>query len=120
VPNWPYTKEGEAYFSNLISNGCVCVSEHEGKIIGYLAGSVSERITYIDAQLAELENMYILSEYRKFGVGSNLIDCFKRYCIERGVTHLSVTASAKNSSAIAFYIKNGFEDYNITMKCVLK
>lgn len=27
-----------------------------------------------------------------------------------------VTASAKNSRAIQFYIKNGFEDYNVTLK----
>ena len=30
--------------------------------------------------------------------------------------NIKVTASAKNSRAIQFYMKNGFEDYNVTLK----
>jgi len=60
--------------------------------------------------------MCIDDEYRRFGIGTLLMDEFKEYCKENKVQNIKVTASAKNSRAIQFYMKNGFEDYNITLK----
>lgn len=44
------------------------------------------------------------------------MDEFKKYCKEKNMQNIKVTASAKNSRAIQFYMKNGFEDYNVTLK----
>ena len=59
--------------------------------------------------------MYIADEYRRLGIGTFLMDEFKKYCKEKNMQNIKVTASA-NSRAIQFYIKNGFEDYNVTLK----
>ena len=113
---WPFEKEGKEYFEYMIKNEIVFVAEIKEKIVGYLAGSICEQISYITETFAELDNMYIDEEYRRFGIGTLLINDFKKYCIEKKVQNIKVTALAKNSRAIQFYIKNGFEDYNVTLK----
>ena len=113
---WPFEEDGKEYFENMINNEIVFVAMDGVKIVGYLAGSICEQISYIKETFAELDNMFIDDEYRRFGVGTLLINSFKEYCVEKKIQNIKVTASAKNSRAIQFYIKNGFEDYNITLK----
>jgi len=113
---WPFEKEGQDYFEDMIKNEIVFVAEVEEKIVGYLAGSICEQISYITETFAELDNMCINEEYRRFGIGTLLINEFKKYCKEKNIQNIKVTASAKNSRAIQFYMKNGFEDYNVTLK----
>lgn len=113
---WALEKEGQEYFEDMIKNEIVFVAQIEEKIVGYLAGSICEEISYITESFVELDNMCIDDEYRRFGIGTLLMDEFKKYCKEKNMQNIKVTASAKNSRAIQFYIKNGFEDYNITLK----
>ena len=113
---WPFEKDGKEYFEDMIKNEIVFVAEVEEKIVGYLAGSICEPISYITESFAELDNMCIDDEYRRFGIGTLLINEFKKYSKEKNIQNIKVTASAKNSRAIQFYMKNGFEDYNLTLK----
>ena len=113
---WPFEEDGKEYFENMINNEIVFVAMYGEKIVGYLAGSICEQISYIKETFAELDNMFIDNEYRRFGIGTLLINSFKEYCKEKKIQNIKVTASAKNSRAIQFYNKNGFEDYNITLK----
>ena len=113
---WALEKEGQEYFEDMIKNEIVFVAQIEEKIVGYLAGSICEEISYITESFAELDNMCIDDEYRRFGIGTLLIQEFKNYCRDKNIQNIKVTASAKNNNAIQFYIKNGFEDYNVTLK----
>ena len=113
---WALEKDGREYFEDMIKNEIVFVAQIEEKIVGYLAGSICESISYITESFAELDNMCIDDEYRRFGIGTLLMNEFKKYCKEKNMQNIKVTASAKNSRAIQFYMKNGFEDYNITLK----
>lgn len=36
---------------------------------------------------------------------------FKKYCIDKGIEEMKVTASALNVNAIEFYKKNGFKEF---------
>ena len=114
--NWPLENEGKEYFKDMIENNIVYVAETNGNIIGYLAGSISEQISYITETFAELDNMYVNEEYRRYGVGTLLINEFKKHCKENNIQNIKVTASAKNTRAIQFYMKNEFADYNVTLK----
>ena len=113
---WPFEKEGKEYFENMLNSEIVFVAEVEEKIVGYLAGSICEEVSYITETFAELDNMCIDDNYRRYGIGTLLMDEFKKHCKEKNMQNIKVTASAKNSRAIQFYMKNGFEDYNITLK----
>ena len=50
----------------------------------------------------------ILEEYRKYGIGSKLVNELKTYCRSLGIQELKVTASYKNVNAINFYKKQGY------------
>lgn len=115
VENWPMTEEGEKYFKNLIEDAYVIVAILNDKIVGYLAGSINEKGAYEEIQYGEVNNMFINSECRGYGIGKLLINDFKKYCVSNNIKDLIVTASAKNINAIEFYKKNGFKDFNITM-----
>ena len=114
--NWPFENDGKEYFEIMIKNEIVFIAELDKNIIGYLAGSISEEASYITQSFAELDNMYVEDKYRRLGVGTLLINEFKKYCKNKNVQNIKVTASAKNNRAINFYLKNGFEEYNVTLK----
>ena len=113
---WPFEKEGKEYFENMIENEIVFVAQIEDNVVGYLAGSICEQINYVKESFAELDNMCLDEEYRRFGIGTLLMDEFKKYCKEKNMQNIKVTASATNNRAIQFYMKNGFEDYNVTLR----
>lgn len=115
VENWPLSDEGKEYFKNLIEEAHVIVAVLNNQIVGYLAGSINEKGSYEEIQYGEVNNMFIKSECRGYGVGKLLINDFKKYCISNGIKNLIVNASAKNISAIEFYRRNGFNDFNVTL-----
>ena len=115
VSNWPLTGEGKNYFEDLITNHYVVVAILNNEIVGYLAGTINEKGIYEEIQYGEINNMFIKDNLRGYGVGKKLVNEFKKYCKENNVYNLIVTASAKNSNAINFYKKNGFEDFNLTL-----
>lgn len=115
VENWPLSDEGKEYFKNLIEEAHVIVAVLNNQIVGYLAGSINEKGSYEEIQYGEVNNMFIKSECRGYGVGKLLINDFKKYCISNGIKNLIVNASAKNINAIEFYRRNGFNDFNVTL-----
>lgn len=113
---WPVSNEGTDYFENAIENDITIVATNENKVVGYLIGSLNTQNTYNKYKQAELDNMCILEEYRKLGIGSRLFEEFKAICQENDIKELKVVASYKNTNAINFYKKNGFEEADITLK----
>lgn len=115
--DWPYQKEGEQYFKNVINKNYLSVAvDDNNNIIGYIAGSLNVQGTYNTTKIAELDNMFIKEEYRGYGIGSKLVSKFKKYCQENGVSIIRVTAYFKNKEAIKFYIKNNFNEFELTLK----
>lgn len=108
----------ELEFENYDSteNGITLVAIIDGEIAVYLIGSLNTQNTYNKYKQAELDNMCILEEYRKLGIGSRLFEEFKTICKENDIKELKVVASYKNTNAINFYKKNGFEEADITLK----
>lgn len=120
--NWTFSKEGEVYFKKRITqdNSCLFLACIEGKAIGYLAGSLVDKCEYrILTAFAELENIYILDEYRNKGIGTKLYQAFLDWCKSKGIQRLKVETSARNTSAIKFYRKNGFRDFDLILETVI-
>ncbi|MDD4066666.1 MAG: GNAT family N-acetyltransferase [Clostridia bacterium] len=115
VNDWPLTKDGKMYFEDLINSCYVIVAILNDEIVGYLAGTINEKGSYEEIQYGEINNMLIKENCRGFGIGKLLVDNFKNYCKKNKINNLKVEASAKNISAINFYKKNGFKDFNITL-----
>lgn len=115
--DYPIQKEGKEYFKERIENGCALVAEVDNKIVGYLVGGMSEISDYRNvSKMAEAENMYVLEEYRSLGIGGKLFQKFVDWCKTRGVERIRAVASVKNTRAIEFYKKEGFETYDIVLE----
>ena len=114
--NWTFSKVGTDYFNSRIESEFVYVAEANGKIIGYLAGSFNNQVSYSHEVYAELENMFVMDEWRRHGVGKALCQEFFAQCEQRKIKSIRVTASAKNSRAVAFYKNIGFEEFDLVLK----
>ena len=86
------------------------------KIVGYLAGTLNSQYSYNNIVQAELDNMCIMNEYRKLGIGRKLFEEFKKICKGNGINEIKVVSSYNNLNAIDFYKRNGFKEAELTLK----
>ena len=117
---WTFEEKGTSYFKDMLENEIVYIALDKDNVVGYLAGSINIQGSYVTKSLAEVDNMFVLEEYRKYGIGTKLIGKFKEYCLQNKIEELKVTASAKNINAISFYKKNGFNEFETTLKQEVK
>lgn len=114
--NWTY-KQGKKYFSAQIKNGFIEIVKSENMIVGYICGGLCKGASYRKkAVYAELENMIIDKRFRRKSLGQKLVTDFLKWCKNKKVNYISVTASANNKTAIKFYQKMGFKDYDLTLE----
>lgn len=117
---WIFEEKGTNYFKDMLENEIVYIALDKNNVVGYLAGSINIQGSYVTKSLAEVDNMFVLEDYRKYGIGTKLINKFKEYCLQNEIEELKVTASAKNINAINFYKKNGFNEFETTLKQKVK
>jgi GNAT superfamily N-acetyltransferase len=113
--NWPYTDFAIDYFKKACTAQGpyqAFIAESNGRTLGYLIGSVQDRL-WLDATanpIAEIENMFVEEAHRRHGVGSQLVAAFKAWANQRGARRLKVGTLTGNHPAIAFYRRHGFRD----------
>jgi len=116
-PVYPIQKQGEEYFKDKIKNGYTLIAVVDGKVIGYLVGGISDVEDYRNiSKIAEVENMFILEEYRSMGIGKKLLQEFTKWCKSKKVQRIKAVASAQNKRAIEFYRREGFKDYDLVLE----
>ena len=116
---WTFGKLGTEYFTERITQDdyCVFVAIADGNVVGYLAGGLDKLESYsLSPFFSELENMFILNEFRGVGIGSELYQAFVDWSKSKGASRLRVIAHANNIDGINFYRKNGFIDYNLILE----
>jgi GNAT superfamily N-acetyltransferase len=77
--DWTFSEAGTKYYQDRISknDGCVLVAIIDDKIIGYLCGGLTEAENYRHLPIvAELENTFVLNEFRSKGIGKQLYNKF--------------------------------------------
>jgi len=121
--DWTFGKEGENYYMKRIleDDGCVYLAFKSDEIVGYLCGGLKKLQTYRNIfSSAELENMYVLKNFRSRGIGTELYRQFYKWCQEKGVKKIKVEASVQNKGAIDFYQKNNFLNYTLVLESDVK
>ena len=118
IEDWSLKEKGKQYFQEQIKNQFVVLAEIEGKAVGYLSGSIyqDETYSYYEGKTAELNDMFIEQEFRKYGIGSKLIASFENWCKQNDAKRILVAATIGNDNAISFYKKNGFGQLNIILR----
>ena len=112
-------QEGRGYFEDLLADGAAAcwVAERAlgGDAVGYLAGRLGEADSLRTVRAATLESMYVRPEFRRLGVGAELVERCLSWAREREASRASVTAYAANEGAIRFYEREGFSPKNLTL-----
>ena len=117
--DWTFGKTGTKYYQDRISkdDGCVFVAIVDNQIVGYLCGGLTKAEDYrIMPIVAELENTFVLDEFRSKGIGKQLYNKFIDWCKTKNVGKIRVEASAQNELAIKFYRNNNFKDYTLVLE----
>ena len=76
-------------------------------VIGYLSYSIMY-------EKAEINNIYVLQEYRSQGIGSKLLDYLVKKC--KTCENITLEVRKDNKSAISLYKKFGFKEVAIREK----
>ena len=87
----------------------VAVSE-DGEVVGYLLSMVTQSPTPVHRPYTSLyiDDLNVDASARRLGVGSALLDACRKHAKAIGCYNLTLNVWAFNTSAIAFYEKNGF------------
>lgn len=117
--NWTFSEAGTKYYQDRITkdDGCVLVAVVDDKIVAYLCGGLTKGEEYrILPVTAELENTFVLDDFRSKGIGKQLYNDFINWCKTKNVKKVRVEASALNELAIKFYRNNNFKDYSLVLE----
>jgi len=102
----PYTREQLMYEFSENPLNKILVAYDEDKIVGF----VDYMITFNSATISQIA---VLSNYRKKGLGSKLLEEMEKSFpkeIDDVVETITLEVRESNINAISFYKKNGYED----------
>lgn len=88
----------------------VFVAKDQNKIIDFATFSVRRVIRY-PKPIAELDELYVMPEYRKSGVGRKLIEEVFKKAKELNCHRLFIESQYKHETAHKFYEALGFKNY---------
>ncbi len=91
-----------------INNKFVYVARYNKKIVG------SVRFTHIRDGIAYLSRFSVLPEVQSFGIGGLLLEFVRNKCVELGMKAIILHTASKMSSAVSFYIKNGYYIHSVS------
>ncbi|HEU5101807.1 MAG TPA: GNAT family N-acetyltransferase [Roseiflexaceae bacterium] len=96
------------------------VAEHNGRIIGYVNGSVqlgtTETIIPAQTPYLMLENLYVNIAFRHKRVGGQLVEQFFEVAAQRGIQRFMVSSNSKQIDKIlAFYQNHGFKLWHVEL-----
>lgn len=123
--NWTFSKEGKKYFKKRISSSDsfteIIENAQKKNLIGYATGFMRKNHSYRKpGKYIELESIFVEKKYTGSGLGSKLLNDFINWGKLNKANNISLFVAAKNSPAINFYKKFGFEDYDIVMELDLE
>lgn len=99
-------EKAEQYLSELISNekfyGFVYEQNHN--IIGVCLGHT---YTWFNGNIYNIDELFVIEQFRQQGIGTQLIDYLKIFCLDRNISIITLTTK-KNSMSEKFYKKNKF------------
>ncbi|AOV94462.1 hypothetical protein AQV86_00880 [Nanohaloarchaea archaeon SG9] len=82
---------------------------------GFLTLKQGEHPSRKYEKYTQIVNLFVKEGYRNEGLGTEAIEHVREFAAENGSDHLKVTSEIKNTEAIDFYSKNGFEKKQVNM-----
>lgn len=89
-------------------------SEQNSQLIGFIFGYLFTDPIRVGT-IANIDSIFVNSNYRKRGIGSTLINSFLDDAKERGATEINLYVNNDNPAS-SLYKKLGFQNWQITMR----
>lgn len=96
----------------------VLVAEQDGKIIGYVRGSIGRRPYYVRERevVVLIDDLFVKKTHRRQKAGEQLLKELFHWFSEKKATTAMLYVDARNESAIKFWKKMGFVEFTLRMK----
>lgn len=120
--HWPVSVEGVEYYMKSLMDPeklVLIAEDDQKKPLGYVIASSVNKWRYRKLKTGELENMYVVPQWRRKGVGKALVDELKQWMKKKGIDRIYVSAFAKNEDAIHFYDRCGFDLWEVGLEIKL-
>ena len=99
---------GEHHPQHALTPRIIFVAEDKQKVIGFIAGHLTTRL----GCNGELEWINVITECRKNGVASELLDHLAKWFVEQNAVKVCIDVAAENTPAQKFYRKHGAKNLN--------
>ena len=112
----------EIYAKNVVSSfisskdSMLFTAEHEGKLIGFIFGSVEKHPARKLSKAGHLRNFFVTKECRHLGAGKLLFAALSRWFRSKGCSYITVDVFAGNKATLKIYERWGFVQTKIKMK----
>lgn len=106
-PNW---KEDDYYeiisrYEYELKNGGTAFGAYNGdKLVGF--GVLAHKFRGKENNQLQIDLMYVTREYRRQGIGSQILDALSKVAIQKGAKYLYISSTETNS-AVKFYSSYG-------------
>lgn len=117
--------DGEAYVSRLLEKvqeqqGTIYLADNGGRIVGCVAGIISERnkddaLEAYPSKDGRILELYVQSGHRGQKIGVRLMQAVEQYFREHGCVGCHVDCFAPNVDAHKFYVSLGYVDRLISL-----
>ncbi len=107
-----YSRYDNDSFERVVHNpnNFVYIAEDKGNLIGFASFSIRDVIRYAKP-IAELDELLVLEEYRKKGVGKQLMEKVETKAKERNCYRLFIESHYDHKAAHKFYESLGYTNY---------
>ncbi|WP_249150221.1 GNAT family N-acetyltransferase [Bradyrhizobium sp. JYMT SZCCT0180] len=92
----------------------IWVSENAAGIDGFVTVCSSATPPLADCSPLEIATLYVRPRQQSGGRGAALLQCALEHCRDLGGESVWLTVNARNSRAIGFYLKHGFNKIGTT------
>ncbi|MBU0975309.1 MAG: GNAT family N-acetyltransferase [Patescibacteria group bacterium] len=109
--------KGRKFFKEALENtdSCFYIAYDGGKMVGYGNDSKKEYL-YRNKQYLEIENIGVIPEYKKKGVGTKLLRRLLNWAKEKGLERVYLNCYIKNNDALTFYKRFGFKEIDVSLE----
>jgi len=92
----------------------IYVADDGEKLVGFCCGHIISSICY-PGDYAEITELYVIDEFRRKGIGKQLIHFIEERLEELGARHFHILTFKDNSAAIALYLSCGYAKTSETL-----
>lgn len=105
----------EAALRRIVSDELL-VARKDGELVGFVMFTVESGQYEQDVRRGVVQNLYVDPDYRRRGIGTELLGAAEDSLAGRGVDRVALNVLAANEAARRFYRRSGYEPHRVEVE----